>query len=375
MDFSLSEQEKMLQAMARDFAQKEVAPRAAEIDRNNEVPLDLAARFADLGFRGLPYPAQYGGQGTGYLGFLLVLEQICEASVSAGAVMAVNNVPQEGIYRFGTEEQKKRLLTPLAGGRELGGIGFTEPDTGSDPRMIKTVCRQQGDGYLVTGQKMFMSLAPVLRKVLLFAARSDGEGLNCFIAEPSSPGFTVQEVLETIGIRGMGASIVNIDDLYVPRENLLGEEGKGFAILLEAISVERMCVAMQAVAVAQAALGASVQYAKQRIAQGRPIAKMQAIQQMLAEMAGKIEAARWLVYRVGFLRDRGQSIQYESSMAKVVASSTAVEVTRMAMQVHGSFGTMKSMPVERFYRDAKMTEVYVGSSEVHRSIVAANLVR
>ncbi len=375
MDFSLTEQENMLRNMARDFAQKEVAPRAAAIDRSNEVPLDLASRFADLGFRGLPYPAAYGGGDAGYLGFLLALEQVCEASVSAGAVMAVNNVPQEGIYRFGTEEQKKRLLAPLAGGRELGGIGFTEPDTGSDPRMIKTVCRPHRDGWLVTGQKMFMSLAPVLNKVLLFTARSDGEGLNCFIAEPATPGFAVQEVLETMGIRGMGASIVNIDDLYVPRENLLGEEGKGFAILLEAISVERMSVAMQAVAVAQAALDASLGYAKQRIAQGKPIARMQAIQQMLADMAGKIEAARWLVYRVGFLRDRDRNIQYESSMAKTFASSVAVEVTSLAMQVHGSFGTMKSLPVERFYRDAKMTEIYVGSSEVHRSIVAANLVR
>jgi len=375
MDFSLTEQENMLRNMARDFAQKEVAPRAAAIDRSNEVPLDLASRFADLGFRGLPYPAAYGGGDAGYLGFLLALEQVCEASVSAGAVMAVNNVPQEGIYRFGTEEQKKRLLAPLAGGRELGGIGFTEPDTGSDPRMIKTVCRPHRDGWLVTGQKMFMSLAPVLNKVLLFTARSDGEGLNCFIAEPATPGFAVQEVLETMGIRGMGASIVNIDDLYVPRENLLGEEGKGFAILLEAISVERMSVAMQAVAVAQAALDASLGYAKQRIAQGKPIARMQAIQQMLADMAGKIEAARWLVYRVGFLRDRDRNIQYESSMAKTFASSVAVEVTSLAMQIHGSFGTMKSLPVERFYRDAKMTEIYVGSSEVHRSIVAANLVR
>ena len=375
MDFTLTEQEKMLRSLAKDFALKEVAPRAADIDRTNEFPSDLAARFADLGFRGLPYPAAYGGGSAGYLGFLLALEQICYASVSAGAVMAVNTVPQEGIFRFGTEEQKRRLLTPLAAGKELGGIGFTEPDTGSDPRMIKTVCRPHRDGYLITGQKMFMSLAPVLNKVLLFAARSDGEGLNCFIAEPASPAFAVQEVLETMGIRGMGTSIVNIDDLFVPGENLLGEEGKGFAILLEAISVERMSVAMQAVAVAQASLDASLEYARQRIAQGKPIAKMQAIQQLLAEMAGKIEAARWLVYRVGFLRDQGRNIQYESSMAKVFASSVAVEVTSLAMQVHGSFGTMKSLPVERFYRDAKMTEIYVGSSEVHRSIVAANLVR
>ena len=373
MDFTLNEHEKMLQSLARDFAEREVAPRAAEIDRTNEVPLDLAAKMAELGFRGLPYPEKYGGGGAGYLANLLALEQVCRVSVSAGAVMAVNGVPQEGIYRFGTEEQKKRLLTPLASGKELGGIGFTEPDTGSDPRLITTIARPKGDGYVLTGQKMFMSLSPVLNKALLFAKRADGDGVNAFIAE-RGPGFAVQEVLETMGIRGMGSSIVNLDDLYVPRENLLGEEGKGFAILLEAISVERMSVAMQAVGVAQAALDHSLDYARQRVAQGRPIAKMQAIQQELAEMAGKIEAARWLVYRVGFLRDRGEDIQYHASMAKVFASSVAVDVTRLAMQVHGSYGTMKSLPVERYYRDAKMTEIYVGSSEVHRSIVASRLV-
>ncbi len=373
MDFNLTEQEKMSQKLAKDFALKEVAPKAAEIDRTGEFPLDLAKKMGKLGFQGLPFPLAYGGSAASYVSFVLVLEQICQASVSVGAIMAVNTVPEEGIYRFGNEEQKKRLLTPLAQGKWLGGIGFTEPDTGSDPRLVKTVARRSGKGYIISGQKMFMSLAPVLDVVLLFARREGAEGLNAFIVESQAKGFAVQEVLETMGLRGLGTSIVNLDDVYVPQENLIGQEGQGFDILLDAISVERMSVAMQGVAVAQAALDLSLDYAKQRQAQGKPIARMQAVQQPLAEMASRIEAARWLVYRTAFLRDRGQSIQYESSMAKLFASQVAVEVTRLAMQIHGSYGTMKSLPIERLYRDAKMTEIYVGISEVHRSIIANRL--
>ena len=374
MDFNLSEPEKMLQSLAKDFAVNEVLPLAAEIDRSNQFPLELAKEIGRRGFQGLPYPEKYGGSGAGYVSFVLALEQLCQASVSVGAIMAVNAVPEEGIFRFGTEEQKKRLLAPLARGEWLGGIGFTEPDTGSDPAAITTIARRRGKGFVISGQKMFMSLAPALDVVLLFARR-EGEGLNAFIVESRSPGFAVQEVLETMGLRGLGTSIVNLDDVFVPGENLIGKEGQGFDILLEAISVERMSVAMQGVALAQAALELSLEYARQRQARGKPISKMQAIQQTLAEMASRIEAARWLVYRAAFLRDKGQSIQYESSMAKLFASQVAVEVTRLAMQVHGSYGTMKSLPVERLYRDAKMTEIYVGISEVHRSIIANRLIQ
>jgi alkylation response protein AidB-like acyl-CoA dehydrogenase len=375
MDFNLSEQEKMLQSLARDFALKEVMPQAAGIDRTDQFPLDLAGEMGRRGFRGLPYPVAYGGSGAGYVSFVLVLEQLCQASMSVGAIMAVNTVPEEGIFRFGNEEQKQRLLSPLAKGDWLGGIGFTEPDTGSDPRAIITMARRSGNGFVINGQKMFMSLAPVLDVVLLFARRDGGEGLNAFIVDSKSPGFAVQETLETMGLRGLGTSIVNLDDVYVPEENLIGREGQGFDILLEAISIERMSVAMQSVAVAQAALDLSLDYARQRKAQGKPIARMQAVQQQLAEMASRIEAARWLVYRTAFLRDRGRSIQYESSMSKLFASQVAVDVARMAMQIHGSYGTMKSLPMERLYRDAKMTEIYVGISEVHRSIIANRLLQ
>jgi butyryl-CoA dehydrogenase len=374
MNFDLTEPEKMLQRLAKDFAEKEVLPRAADIDRSNEFPHDLAKEMGKRGFQGLPFSEKYGGSGSGYMSYLLALEQICQASVSVGAIMAVNTVPEEGIFRFGTEEQKKRLLTPLAKGDGLGGVGFTEPDTGSDPAAITTSARRRGQGFVISGQKMFMSLAPALEVVLLFA-RCEGAGLNAFIVERKSPGFVVQEVLETMGLRGLGTSIVNLDDVFVPEDNLIGKEGQGFDILLEAISVERMSVAMQGVAAAQAALDLSLDYARQRKARGRSISGMQSVQQMLAEMASRIEAARWLVYRTAFLRDKGQSIQYESSLAKLFASQVAVDVTRLAMQVHGSYGTMKSLPVERLYRDAKMTEIYVGISEVHRSIIANRLIQ
>ncbi len=374
MDFNLSEQEKMLQSLAKDFAEKEVLPKAAEIDRTGEFPTKLAKEIGKHGFQGLPYPVAYGGSDAGYVSLVLVLEQLCRASMTVGAIMSVNTVPEEGIFRFGTGEQKKRLLTPLASGDWLGGIGFTEAETGSDPRLITTVARRSGKGFVINGQKQFMASAPALNVVLLFARREKEEGLNAFIVDASSDGFTVREPCETMGLRGLGTSVVYLDDVFVPEENLIGKEGQGFDILLEAISIERMSVAAQGLGVAQNALELSLDYARERKAQGKPIARMQAIQQQLAEMAARIEAARWLVYRTAFLRDQGQSIQYESSMAKLFASQAAVEVTRMAMQVHGAYGTMKSLPVERLYRDAKMTEIYVGISEVHRSIIANRLI-
>lgn len=363
----------MLQELARDFAAKSVKPHAAKIDRTGQFPFDLAREIGARGFQGLPYPVEFGGSNAGYTSHMLVLEQLCQASVAVGAIMAVTTVPAEAIFQFGTVEQKQRLLTPLAQGQWLGGIGFTESETGSDPNLITTVAKKSGTGYLIKGQKQFISLAPALNVAMIFA-KQDKEKLNAYIVDTSSKGFVVREQLETMGLRGLGTSIVFLDNVYVPGENLIGQEGQGFEILLEAISVERLSVATQAVAVAQAALDAALDYARQRKAQGKPIAKLSSIQWLLAEMASRIEAARWLVYRTAFLRDQGLSIQTESSKAKLFASRAAVEATSMAMQVCGSYGTMKDMPLERFYRDAKMTEIYVGISEVHRAIVARSLI-
>ena len=373
MDFNLTEPQKMLQRLAGEFAADVIKPRAARIDAENQFPFELAKELGKRGYQGLPYPAEYGGSGAGYLSYVLVLEQLCKASMTVGAIMAINTVPEEAIFRFGTEEQKQRLLAPLAGGKKLGSIAFTEAETGSDPEEITTTSRKSGDGYVVAGQKQFVALAPAANLALVFAKRA-GKGLNAFVIDTATKGYNLREPCETMGLKGLGTSVVYLDDVSLPEDNLLGREGQGFAVLREAISLGRLGVAAEAVAVAQAALDISLDYAQQRKASGKVIAKMPSIQWHLAEMASRIEAARLLVYRVAFLRDQGLDIKYESSVAKLFASQMAVEVTRLAMQVGGSYGTMTTMPLERLYRDAKMTEVYVGVSEIQRNIIAEHLI-
>jgi alkylation response protein AidB-like acyl-CoA dehydrogenase len=374
MDFNLSEQQKMLQRVAKEFATDSVKPRAAEIDSSGQFPFDLAQEMGKRGYQGLPYPAQYGGSEAGYVSYTLVLEQICQASLTVGSIMSVNTVPEEAIFRFGSEEQKRTLLAPLAQGELLGSIAFTEAETGSDPQAITTMAKKSGDGYVITGQKQFVALAPAANLALVFTRR-EGKGLNAFLIDTSSPGYNIREPCETMGVKGLGTSVIYLDEVYVPQQNLLGEVGQGFGILLEAISLGRLGAAVGGIAVAQAALELSIDYAKQRKALGKPIAKMPAIQWHLAEMASRIEAGRWLVYRTAFLRDQGLDIKYESSVAKLFASQVAVEVTRMAMQVCGSYGAMTTMPIERLYRDAKMTEIYAGISEIQRSIIGNYLVQ
>jgi alkylation response protein AidB-like acyl-CoA dehydrogenase len=373
MNFNLSEQQKMLQKAAKDFAVRSIKPRAAEIDASGKFPFELAKEIGERGYQGLPYPTEYGGSGAGYLSYVLALEQLCQVSMTVGAIMAIDTVPEEAIFRFGSEEQKKRLLFPLARGEKLGGIAFTEAETGSDPKAITTTAKKSGDSYIINGQKHFVALAPATNLVLVFA-RGEGKGLNAFVIDTSSDGYSVREPCQTMGLKGLGTSVVYLDDVRTPQENRLGAEGQGFAILREAISLGRLGAAVEGIAVAQAALDIAVDYAKQRKALGKPIAKLPTIQWHLAEMASRIEAARLLVYRTAFTRDQGLDIKYESSLAKLFSSRVAVEVTGMAMQVGGSYGTMTSMPLERLYRDAKMIEIYVGIAEIQRNIIAERLI-
>ncbi len=374
MDFNLSEPEKMLQGLARDFAVREVQPYAAEIDRTGQFPFALAEEIGRRGYQGLPYPAEYGGSGAGYVSYVLMLEQVCKASMTVAAIIAVSTVVKEAIFRFGNEAQKQSFLTPLARGEWLGCIAFTEAETGSDPEAITTIARSSGDGYVLSGEKHFVASASAARLALVFTRR-EGKGLNAFIVDTASQGFTVGELYDTMGLRGLGTSLVYLNDVHIPRESRLGKEGQGFEILLEAISLGRLGVAVEGVGVAQAALELSLDYARQKRVRGKPLSNLPTIQWHLAEMASRIEAGRWLVYRTAFLRDQGKSIRYESSVAKLFASQMAVEVARMAMQVHGSYGTVKSLAVERLYRDAKMAEMYVGISEVQRSLIASYLVK
>ena len=374
MDFNLSEREKMIQSTAREFAVKEVLPRAAEIDRTAEFPRELAREMGRMGYFGLAYPPEYGGSGSGYVSYALVIEQLARASMTVGAIVAVSILSQESLFRFGSEAQKKKFLVPLVEGKILGCFCFTEPATGSDPKAVATKAKLDGRHYVIEGQKNFISLTPVASQALVFA-KDETKRVSAFVVPTSASGFQLREPCETLGLRGFGACVIYLDSVRVPKGNLLGEKGAGFEIMLEAISVERVGVAAQAVGVAQAALDLSVEYAGQRIAYEKPIARMPTIQWLLAEMASRMEAGRWLAYRSAFLRDQGQSIRNDSAMAKLFCSQMAVEVTRMAMQVHGAYGTMKSLAVERLYRDAKMTEVYVGVSEIQRAIIASHLVK
>jgi butyryl-CoA dehydrogenase len=374
VDFSLSEREKMIQSTARQFAVKEVLPRSAEIDRTAEFPKDVVAEMVKMGYFGLAYPAEYGGSGSGYVSYALVVEQLAQASMTVGAIVAVSILSQESLFRFGSEAHKRKYLVPLVEGRILGCFCFTEPGTGSDPKAIATKARLDAGQYVIEGQKNFISMAAAASQAIVFA-KDETKRVSAFVVPTSSGGFELREPCETLGLRGFGACVIYLDSVRVPKENLLGEKGGGYEMMLDAISVERLGVAAQAVGVAQAALDLSVEYAGQRIAHEKPIAQMPTIQWLLAEMASRIGAGRWLTYRSAFLRDQRQSIRNESAVAKLFCSQMAVGVTRMAMQVHGAYGTMKSLPVERLYRDAKMTEVYVGVSEIQRAIIAGHLVR
>ena len=374
MDFNLSEREKMIQQAAKEFTQKEVLPRAAEIDCSAQFPLEMAREMGRMGYYGLPYPVDHGGGEAGHVGYALVIEQICRASMTVGAIVAVSILSEEAIFRYGDERQKRECLVPLTSGNILGCFCFTEPATGSDPRAICTRARLEGGDYVIDGQKSFVALAPVASQAVIFARDETGR-VSAFVVPTSAAGFVLREPCETLGLRGLGTSVVYLDGVRVPGENLVGERGCGYEIMLEAISLERVGVAAQAVGTSQAALDLSLDYAKQRSAYGRPIADMPTIQWLLAEMVSRLEAGRWLTYRTAFVRDQGRSVRSESAMAKLFCSQLAVEATRMAMQVHGAYGTMKSLPVERLYRDAKMTELYVGVSEIQRAIIATSLIR
>ncbi|MDM8000689.1 MAG: acyl-CoA dehydrogenase family protein [Dehalococcoidia bacterium] len=374
MDFNLSEREKMIQSTAREFAVNEVLPRAAEIDRTAEFPHDVVGKMVKMGYFGLAYPAEYGGSGCGYVAYALVIEQLARASMTVAAIVAVSILSEESLFRFGSEAQKRKHLVPLVQGDVLGCFCFTEPATGSDPKAVATRARRDGGYYVIEGEKNFISMAAAASQALVFAKDDTGR-VSSFIVPTAAAGFQVREPCETLGLRGFGACVVHLDSVRVPEENLVGEKGGGYEIMLEAISVERIGVASQAVGVARAALDLSVEYAKQRIAYEKPISRMPTIQWLLAEMASRIEAGRWLSYRGAFLRDQGQSIRHDSAMAKLFCSQMAVEVTRMGMQVHGAYGTMKSLAMERLYRVAKMTEVYVGVSEIQRAIIASQLIQ
>ncbi len=379
MDFSLSEEHEMFRRMVRDFAAKEVEPVAAEFDEREEFPWDNFARMAELGLTGVTIAEEYGGSGGDALHLIIAVEELAHACAATSVILGADiSLCCHSIYKFGNEEQKRRFVVPLARGEKIGAFALTEAGAGSDAAALETTARREGDGYILNGTKIFTTNGAEAEIVVVFATVDKSlrsRGIVGFVVEKGSPGFSVGKKERKLGIRASSTTELIFEDCFVPLENRLAEEGQGFRLALSIIDSSRAVIAAQAVGIAQAALDVSLSYSKQRHQFGQPIADFQAIQWMLVDMATAIDAARLLTYRAAYLEEKGLSFIKEAAMAKVFASEVAMAATTKAIQIHGGYGYIKDYPVERYFRDAKITEIYEGTSEVQRLTIARSLLR
>jgi butyryl-CoA dehydrogenase len=379
MDFELTDDQQLIRDAVREFADAELAPIAAELDRDHRFPYELLPKLAEMNLMGMPYPEKQGGAGADYVSYVIAVEELSRACASTGVILSAHtSLATWPVFKFGTEAQKERYLHDMASGRRLGAFALTEPAAGTDAAAGTATATLHADGYALNGSKMFITNAPYAEVYIVFA-KTDPErgtrGMSAFIVEKDTPGFSVGEAEHKLGIRGSSTPPVYFSDCRVPKEGLLGEEGDGFKIAMATLDGGRIGIAAQALGIAQAALDASVAYAKERIQFGKPIATLQAIQWMIADMATEIDAARLLVYRAASCVDNGRPYSTEGAMAKLFASETATRVAGKAIQIHGGYGYTESYPVERNYRDAKITEIYEGTSEVQRMVIARSTLR
>ncbi|MBV6400727.1 MAG: Acyl-CoA dehydrogenase [Anaerolineales bacterium] len=376
--FSLSDEHKMIQNAARDFAQKEILPVAAEFDESGEFPRETIKKMGGLGFMGLEIPEAYGGAGMDTLAYVLALEEICKADASHGVIMSVNNsLYCHGIMKFGTEEQKKKFVTPIASGKSIGGYSLTEPQSGSDAGTMKSRAVRDGDHYILNGRKSWVTSGPVADYFVVFMMTDPTKkqkGVSAFLVEGNTPGLIRGKKEPKLGIRASATSELIFEDCRVPAENLLGKEGEGFKIAMTVLDAGRIGIATQALGIAEAAYEAARQYAVTREAFGQPIGQFQGTGFKIADMKTRIEASRLLIYNAAMAKEKskkdGGRYSLEASMAKLFASETAMYVTHQAVQIHGGMGYSKELPVERYFRDAKITEIYEGTSEIQRLVIS-----
>ena len=377
MDLELNEEQRMIQEMARNFAEKEVAPVAAHLDESHEFPVDLTKQMGELGLMGVAVPEEYGGAGMDYICYVVALEEICAACANTGVVMSANNSLACGpVLANGTHEQKEKFLAPMAAGEKIGCFGLTEPSAGSDAANQKTTAVLKGDEWLINGNKIFITNATDADIAVIFAVTDKEKkhrGISAFIVEKGTPGFSIGKVEKKLGLNASGTAELVFEDCRIPKDQLLGELGAGFKIALQTLDGGRIGIAAQAVGIARAAMEQSAKYALEREQFGQPIAKFQAIQWMLADMATEIDAARLLTYRAAYLQSAKQRYSQESAMAKLFASETAMKTATKAVQIHGGYGYTKDYVVERLFRDAKITEIYEGTSEVMRMVISGGL--
>jgi butyryl-CoA dehydrogenase len=377
MDFALSAQHAEIRRSVRDFAEREISPVADEMERRAEFPAEIIRKAAGLGFLGVPYPEEVGGTGLDSLAYAITIEELSRVSGSVGIIVSAHtSLGCAPIFSAGTAEQKERYLRPLASGAKLGAYGLTEAGAGSDSRGTRTRAHRDADEWVISGSKRFITNAGVADTYIVTAVtdrNADSGKISAFIVEAGTPGFSIGRMEEKMGLHASNTGELLFDDCRIPAGNLLGEEGDGDRLFLKTLDGGRIGIAAMALGIAQAAYEAASAYAKERQQFGRPIASFQGIAFKIADMAVQIDAARLMVYRAAWLKDSGQPYSTEAAMAKLFASEVARQVTNDAVQVHGGYGYVTEYKVERYLRDAKLTEIGEGTSEIQRMVIARNL--
>jgi butyryl-CoA dehydrogenase len=374
MDFELNEEHRMVRDMVRDLARNEIAPRAAEVDKTEEFPADNIQKMAELGLLGLPYPEDYGGGDGDYLGYAIAVEEIARACGSTALIYVAHvSLGCGPIYDFGSEEQKRKWLPRLCNGQGLAAFGLTEPEAGSDAGATRTTSVRDGDSYILNGSKMWIT-SGAIADVVTCTAKTDPQagthGISSFLVEKGTPGFVPGKNEPKMGLKGSVTSALSFENCRVPVENLLGKEGEGFRQALITLDAGRISIGAMALGLAQAAFDEAIRYSKERVQFGQPIAKFQAIQWMIADMATEVDAARLMVYRAAAMKDAGLRFTKEAAMAKLYASEVAERAAFKALQIHGGYGYSREYPVERIYRDQRLCSIGEGTSEIQRLVIA-----
>jgi len=379
LDFTLSIQQKQIRRMARQFAKVELAPIAKEIDEEGRFPWEVVEKMGPLNFFGMQAPRQYGGAETDSISYCIVIEEISRVCAAMGLTVAVHNsVVVFPLSQFGNQEQKAKFLPALAAGEKIGAFCLTEPNAGSDAMSIESTAIRDGDSYVINANKIFVTNGGVADTLIIFASVNPGDvkkGLSAVLVERGTPGFEVGLLENNCGVRANPVSSILLTDCRVPKANLLGREGDGFRIAMAGLDTGRVGIAAQAVGIAQGALDVSLKYAKERIQFRVPIARHQAIQMMLADMGTMVEAARLLTLQSAHIRDQGGELSGPSAMAKLFAARTASKVASMGVQIHGGYGYSKEYPIERYFRDARVTEIYEGTNEIQQIVIARELLK
>ncbi|AKG03709.1 acyl-CoA dehydrogenase [Salimicrobium jeotgali] len=373
MNFQLTEEQQMLKKMVRDFAENEVEPTAAERDEEERFDRNIFDQMSELGLTGIPWPEEYGGIGSDFVSYAIAVEELSRVCASTGVTLSAHiSLASWPIYTFGNKEQKENFLTRLATGEALGAYALSEPGAGSDVSSMRTQAKKDGDDYILNGNKVWITNGGVADIYLVFAKTDQDaghKGISAFIVEKGTDGFTFGKKEKKLGIRSSPTTELIFENCRIPKENLLGEEGEGFKIAMQTLDGGRNGIAAQAVGIAQGALDKSIGYAKEREQFGKPIAKHQGLSFKLADMATDVEAARLLTYQAAFLESEGKPYAKASAMAKLFAGDAAMEVTTEAVQVYGGYGYTKDYPVERYMRDAKITQIYEGTNEIQRLVI------